>query len=161
MFILSFICMHVFSVRPQEGSSKPAGRGVLSMTNLSHGVIRVDTGEKLSILTLQDVGTAMPGGMNEHPQKAFLFRSNIYLVKQPRAVQRCFPHVTTDLIKRLYGSRKTDFSPSLSAMVCAVKLEGVPQLCKTDEIGEICVSSVATGTSYYGLTGMSKNTFEV
>uniref|UniRef100_A0A672NUW6 Disco-interacting protein 2 homolog C-like n=1 Tax=Sinocyclocheilus grahami TaxID=75366 RepID=A0A672NUW6_SINGR len=94
--------------RPQEGSSKPAGRGVLSMTNLSHGVIRVDTGEKLSVLALQDVGTAMPG-----------------------------------------------------AMVCVVKLEGVPQLCKTDEIGEICVSSVATGTSYYGLTGMSKNTFEV
>uniref|UniRef100_A0A673JIS1 Disco-interacting protein 2 homolog C-like n=1 Tax=Sinocyclocheilus rhinocerous TaxID=307959 RepID=A0A673JIS1_9TELE len=93
---------------PQEGSPKPAGRGVLSMTNLSHGVIRVDTGEKLSVLALQDVGTAMPG-----------------------------------------------------AMVCVVKLEGVPQLCKTDEIGEICVSSVATGTSYYGLTGMSKNTFEV
>uniref|UniRef100_A0A672NDG4 Disco-interacting protein 2 homolog C-like n=1 Tax=Sinocyclocheilus grahami TaxID=75366 RepID=A0A672NDG4_SINGR len=108
IFILSFICMHVFSVRPQEGSSKPAGQGVLSMTNLSHGVIRVDTGEKLSVLTLQDVGTAMPG-----------------------------------------------------AMVCVVKLEGVPQLCKTDEIGEICVSSVATGTSYYGLSGMSKNTFEV
>uniref|UniRef100_A0A672NBK6 Disco-interacting protein 2 homolog C-like n=1 Tax=Sinocyclocheilus grahami TaxID=75366 RepID=A0A672NBK6_SINGR len=108
LFILSFICMHVFSVRPQEGSSKPAGQGVLSMTNLSHGVIRVDTGEKLSVLTLQDVGTAMPG-----------------------------------------------------AMVCVVKLEGVPQLCKTDEIGEICVSSVATGTSYYGLSGMSKNTFEV
>uniref|UniRef100_A0A8C1US07 Disco-interacting protein 2 homolog Cb n=1 Tax=Cyprinus carpio TaxID=7962 RepID=A0A8C1US07_CYPCA len=86
----------------------PGGRGVLSMTNLSHGVIRVDNGEKLSVLTLQDVGTAMPG-----------------------------------------------------AMVCVVKLEGVPQLCKTDEIGEICVSSVATGTSYYGLTGMSKNTFEV
>uniref|UniRef100_A0A8C2KV77 Disco-interacting protein 2 homolog Cb n=1 Tax=Cyprinus carpio TaxID=7962 RepID=A0A8C2KV77_CYPCA len=94
--------------RPQEGSSKPSGRGVLSMTNLSHGVIRVDTEEKLSVLTLQDVDTAMPG-----------------------------------------------------AMVCVVKLEGVPQLCKTDEIGEICVSSVASGTSYYGLSGMSKNTFEV
>ncbi|TRY76155.1 hypothetical protein DNTS_003790, partial [Danionella cerebrum] len=94
--------------RPQEGSCKSAGRGVLSMTNLSYGVIRVDTGEKLSVLTLQDVGTAMPG-----------------------------------------------------AMVCVVKPEGIPQLCRTDEIGEICVSSVASGTSYYGLTGMSKNTFEV
>lgn len=93
--------------------------------------------------------------------KAFRFSSNIYLINQPWAVQRCFPHVTADLIKRLYGSCKTDFSPSLSALVCVVKLEGVPQLCKTDEIGEICVSSVATGTSYYGLTGMSKNTFEV
>lgn len=32
------------------------------MMGLSHGVIRVDTGEKLSVLTLQDVGTPMPGG---------------------------------------------------------------------------------------------------
>uniref|UniRef100_A0AAR2JHB6 DMAP1-binding domain-containing protein n=1 Tax=Pygocentrus nattereri TaxID=42514 RepID=A0AAR2JHB6_PYGNA len=86
----------------------PMGRGVLSMTGLSHGVIRVDTGEKLSVLTLQDVGSPMPG-----------------------------------------------------ALVCVVKPETIPQLCKTDEIGEICVSSIATGTSYYGLTGMTKNTFEV
>lgn len=93
--------------------------------------------------------------------KAFWFNSNIYLTNQSRAVQRCFPHVTADLIKQLYGSCKTEFSPSLLAMVCVVKPEGVPQLCKTDEIGEICVSSAATGTSYYGLTGMSKNTFEV
>ncbi|XP_036419427.1 disco-interacting protein 2 homolog C isoform X2 [Colossoma macropomum] len=94
--------------RPNESSSKPMGRGVLSMTGLSHGVIRVDTGEKLSVLTLQDVGSPMPG-----------------------------------------------------ALVCVVKPETIPQLCKTDEIGEICVSSIATGTSYYGLTGMTKNTFEV
>lgn len=61
------------SVRPQESGCKPAGRGVLSMTNLSHGVIRVDTGEKLSVLTLQDVGTAMPGGTETqgHILKAF------------------------------------------------------------------------------------------
>lgn len=45
--------------------------------------------------------------------------------------------------------------------MCVVKLEGVPQLCKTDEIGEMCVCTVATGTSYYGLAGMTKNTFEV
>lgn len=45
--------------------------------------------------------------------------------------------------------------------MCAVKPEGVPQLCKADEIGELCVCTVATGTSYYGLTGMTKNTFEV
>lgn len=47
------------------------------------------------------------------------------------------------------------------AMMCAVKPEGVPQLCKADEIGELCVCTVATGTSYYGLAGMTKNTFEV
>lgn len=49
----------------------------------------------------------------------------------------------------------------LSGLVCVVKPEGVPQLCQTDEIGELCVCSIATGTSYYGLTGMTKNTFEV
>uniref|UniRef100_A0AAZ3P3N1 DMAP1-binding domain-containing protein n=1 Tax=Oncorhynchus tshawytscha TaxID=74940 RepID=A0AAZ3P3N1_ONCTS len=83
-------------------------RGVLSMQGLSYSVVRVDTEERLSVLTVQDVGTVMPG-----------------------------------------------------AVVCVVKPEGVPLLCKTDEIGELCVCSVATGTSYYGLTGMTKNTFEV
>lgn len=47
------------------------------------------------------------------------------------------------------------------ALMCTVKPEGVPQLCKADEIGELCICTVATGTSYYGLTGMTKNTFEV
>lgn len=32
------------------------------MNGLSHGVIRVDTEEKLSVLTVQDVGQVMPGG---------------------------------------------------------------------------------------------------
>ncbi|XP_041804495.1 disco-interacting protein 2 homolog C isoform X1 [Chelmon rostratus] len=94
--------------RPVEEGSTPPGRGVLSMQGLSHGVIRVDSEEKLSVLTLQDVGSVMPG-----------------------------------------------------AMMCVVKPEGVPQLCKADEIGEMCVCTVATGTSYYGLAGMTKNTFEV
>uniref|UniRef100_A0A3P9HPK8 DMAP1-binding domain-containing protein n=1 Tax=Oryzias latipes TaxID=8090 RepID=A0A3P9HPK8_ORYLA len=94
--------------RPVEDSSQPPGRGVLSMQGLSYGVVRVDTEERLSVLTVQDVGTVIPGGL-----------------------------------------------------VCVVKPEGVPQLCQTDEIGELCVCSIATGTSYYGLTGMTKNTFEV
>uniref|UniRef100_A0A087XC83 Disco-interacting protein 2 homolog Cb n=1 Tax=Poecilia formosa TaxID=48698 RepID=A0A087XC83_POEFO len=94
--------------RPVEDSSQPPGRGVLSMQGLSYGVVRVDTEERLSVLTVQDVGTVTPGGL-----------------------------------------------------VCVVKPEGVPQLCQTDEIGELCVCSVATGTSYYGLMGMTKNTFEV
>uniref|UniRef100_A0A3B5MQK9 Disco interacting protein 2 homolog C n=1 Tax=Xiphophorus couchianus TaxID=32473 RepID=A0A3B5MQK9_9TELE len=94
--------------RPLEEGATPPSRGVLSMPGLSHGVIRVDSEEKLSVLTLQDVGSVMPG-----------------------------------------------------ALMCVVKVEGVPQLCKTDEIGEMCVCTVATGTSYYGLAGMTKNTFEV
>lgn len=43
----------------------PPGKAVLSMSSLSHGVIRVDTEEKLAVLTLQDVGQVMPGGETE------------------------------------------------------------------------------------------------
>lgn len=45
--------------------------------------------------------------------------------------------------------------------MCIVKPEGSPQLCKTDEIGEIVINSRAGGTMYYGLPGVTKNTFEV
>uniref|UniRef100_A0A8D2NHF6 Disco interacting B n=1 Tax=Zonotrichia albicollis TaxID=44394 RepID=A0A8D2NHF6_ZONAL len=84
------------------------GRAILSMNGLSFGVIRVNTEDKNSALTVQDVGHVMPGGM-----------------------------------------------------MCIVKPDGPPQLCKTDEIGEICVSSRAGGMMYYGLAGVTKNTFEV
>ncbi|XP_053536695.1 disco-interacting protein 2 homolog A isoform X5 [Ictalurus punctatus] len=93
--------------RPPEMGIPPPGKAVLSMSSLSHGVIRVDTEEKLAVLTLQDVGQVMPG-----------------------------------------------------ALVCVVRPEGTPYLCRTDEVGEICVSSCTTGVSYYGLTGITKNVFE-
>ncbi|KAF5899305.1 disco-interacting protein 2 A-like isoform X2, partial [Clarias magur] len=93
--------------RPPEMGVPPPGKAVLSMSSLSHGVIRVDTEEKLAVLTLQDVGQVMPG-----------------------------------------------------ALVCVVRPEGTPYLCKTDEVGEICVSSCTTGVSYYGLLGITKNVFE-
>lgn len=47
------------------------------------------------------------------------------------------------------------------AVVCVVRVEGTPYLCQTDEVGEICVSSGSTGVAYFGLPGMTKNTFEV
>ncbi|XP_077851402.1 disco-interacting protein 2 homolog A isoform X9 [Macaca mulatta] len=94
--------------RPPDLGGPPPRKAVLSMNGLSYGVIRVDTEEKLSVLTVQDVGQVMPG-----------------------------------------------------ANVCVVKLEGTPYLCKTDEVGEICVNSSATGTAYYGLLGITKNVFEV
>ncbi|XP_048448757.1 disco-interacting protein 2 homolog A-like, partial [Rhincodon typus] len=93
--------------RPGDFGGPFTGKMVLSMNGLSYGVIRMDTEEKLSVLTVQDVGAVMPG-----------------------------------------------------ALVCIVKFEGTPYLCKTDEIGEICVSSRASGTSYYGLPGMTKTVFE-
>ncbi|XP_067844112.1 disco-interacting protein 2 homolog A-like [Heptranchias perlo] len=93
--------------RPGDLGGPSSGKMVLSMNGLSYGVIRMDTEEKLSVLTVQDVGAVMPG-----------------------------------------------------ALVCIVKFEGTPHLCKTDEIGEICVSSHASGMSYYGLPGMTKTVFE-
>nr|XP_021329789.1 disco-interacting protein 2 homolog B-A isoform X3 [Danio rerio] len=90
-----------------SGAPLPA-RAVLSMTGLSHGVIRVNTEDKNSALTVQDVGHVMPG-----------------------------------------------------ALMCIVKPDGPPMLCKTDEIGEIVVNSRAGGNMYYGLSGVTKNTFEV
>ncbi|KAM4863392.1 disco-interacting protein 2 homolog A isoform X9 [Urocitellus parryii] len=93
--------------RPPDLGGPPPRKAVLSMHGLSYGVVRVDTEEKLSVLTVQDVGQVMPG-----------------------------------------------------ASVCVVKVEGTPYLCKTDEVGEICVSSSATGTAYYGLPGITKSVFE-
>ncbi|KAF6384591.1 disco interacting protein 2-like protein A [Rhinolophus ferrumequinum] len=93
--------------RPPALGGPPPRKAVLSMHSLSYGVIRVDTEEKLSVLTVQDVGQVMPG-----------------------------------------------------ASVCVVKVDGAPYLCKTDEVGEVCVSSNATGTAYYGLPGVTRNVFE-
>lgn len=42
-----------------------------------------------------------------------------------------------------------------------VNAEGPPVLCKTDQVGEICVTSGSTGTTYYGLDGMTNSTFKV
>lgn len=42
-----------------------------------------------------------------------------------------------------------------------VNAEGPPVLCKTDQVGEICVTSGSTGTTYYGLDGMTNATFKV
>ncbi|XP_074856723.1 disco-interacting protein 2 homolog A isoform X5 [Carettochelys insculpta] len=93
--------------RPPDLGGPPPGKAVLSMNCLSYSVIRVDTEEKLSVLTVQDVGQVMPG-----------------------------------------------------ADVCVVKVDGTPYLCKTDEVGEICVNSGTTGSAYYGLLGITKNVFE-
>ena len=35
------------------------------------------------------------------------------------------------------------------------------QLCKTDEVGELCVSSPGTAGEYYGLSGLTNTTFRV
>lgn len=42
-----------------------------------------------------------------------------------------------------------------------VKMDGPSYLCKTDEVGEICVNSGATGSQYWGLKGLTNSTFRV
>ncbi|KAH9498576.1 DIP2 disco-interacting protein 2 C [Bulinus truncatus] len=94
--------------RPGRTSSSATGRGILSMQGLSFGVVRVDSENSLTSLTLQDCGQVMPG-----------------------------------------------------ATMVVIKLDGPPQLCKADEVGELCVSSGYTGSSYWGLQGITLATFQV
>lgn len=48
--------------RPGKTGSTTSGRGILSMQGLSYGVVRVDSENSLTSLTLQDCGQVMPGG---------------------------------------------------------------------------------------------------
>ncbi|XP_058987472.1 disco-interacting protein 2 isoform X2 [Musca domestica] len=89
-------------------SQSATGRGVLSMAALSHGVVRVDSEDSLTSLTLQDCGQVMP-----------------------------------------------------TATIVVVRSDGHPVLCKTDQVGEICVTSGATGSTYYELEGLTNTTFKV
>lgn len=94
--------------RPGKTGSTTSGRGILSMQGLSYGVVRVDSENSLTSLTLQDCGQVMPG-----------------------------------------------------AVMVVIQTEGLPYLCKTDEVGELCVYAGYTGGSYWGLQGLSSNTFQV
>lgn len=64
--IIGLIVIISMSCRPPEMGVPPPGKAVLSMGGLSHSVIRVDTEEKLSVLTVQDVGQVMPGGTGHY-----------------------------------------------------------------------------------------------
>ena len=48
--------------RPGKPGTTATGRGVLSLSGLSYGVVRVDKEGSLTSLTLQDCGTVLPGG---------------------------------------------------------------------------------------------------
>ena len=48
----------------------------------------------------------------------------------------------------------------LAVSLVVLRLEG-QMLCLTDEVGEICVSSIGTGSGYYGLAGRSESVFKV
>ncbi|XP_040564455.1 disco-interacting protein 2 homolog A isoform X2 [Lepeophtheirus salmonis] len=94
--------------RPGREGVNATGRGVLSMSGLSHSVVRVDQENSLTSLTLQDCGQVLP-----------------------------------------------------DATLVVLKIDGQPQVCKTDEVGEICMSSTSVATSYWGLPGLTNSTYRV
>lgn len=109
LIINHYLITYILTGRSSGGYTQAAtGRGVLSMAALSHGVVRVDSEDSLTSLTLQDCGQVMPA--------------------------------TTMVV---------------------IRSEGPPVLCKTDQVGEICVTAGSTGTCYYGLDGMTNASFKV
>lgn len=58
----------------------------------------------------------------------------------------------------------TNFSKLLlyiPAAIIVVKMDGPSYICKTDEVGEICVSSGVGGNGYWGLAGLTSSVFGV
>ena len=47
-----------------KSGSNTTGRGVMSLSGLSYGVVRVEEPGTMTSLTLQDVGLVMPGGVS-------------------------------------------------------------------------------------------------
>lgn len=47
------------------------------------------------------------------------------------------------------------------AVIVVVRMDGVPSLCKTDEVGEICVNSSASGSGYWGLQGLTNQVHKI
>ena len=45
------------------------------------------------------------------------------------------------------------------ARIAVVRIGGPPIVCRTDEIGEICVQSTSSGGAYWGLQGKTTQTF--
>lgn len=61
------VCFHsalyyYCAYRPGRTGANTSGRGILSMQGLSYGVVRVDSENSLTSLTLQDCGQVLPGG---------------------------------------------------------------------------------------------------
>ena len=49
----------------------------------------------------------------------------------------------------------------LAATLVVLRIDGPPVVCKTDEVGEICMNSGAVGSAYWGLPGLTNTSFKV
>ena len=116
--------------RPGREGVNATGRGVLSMSGLSYGVVRVDQENSLTSLTLQDCGQVLPG-------------ASLVVVK--------VDNVGTTSGSNAASANSTANSPGSSSTT----------ICKTDEVGEICMKSSAVGSSYWGLPGLTNSIFRI
>ena len=61
-----------------------------------------------------------------------------------------------------YNARESTVWPqSSSARIVVVKIMGPSVMCRSDEVGEICVQSASTGSGFWGLPGKTANVFQV
>jgi acyl-CoA synthetase (AMP-forming)/AMP-acid ligase II len=127
------------------------------MSGLSYGVVRVDQENSLTSLTLQDVGQVLPGTLvavvrlnNNNSSSTSNTTANP--VSSTSSTASCTTSTTT-----------SSSSPSGTSTGGGggSGINTAPQLCQTDEIGEICVSSRSTADCYFGLSGLSTNVFKL
>ena len=50
------------------------------------------------------------------------------------------------------------YTPSVNLVVLRL---GAAVMCRSDEIGEICISSISCGSGYFGLPGKTEQNFKV
>ena len=79
----------------------------------------------------------------------------VLLVRSPMLVDS---HLHAGLqVSRSYFINKV----VISATLVVLRIEGSPVVCKTDEVGEICMNSSAVGSAYWGLPGLTNTSFKV
>lgn len=114
------------------------------MSGLSYGVVRVDQENSLTSLTLQDVGQVLPGSL-------------VSVVKLNTS------HLTSTISSTSSNPMHTNTTTSSSSASSSSSstTSNTPHLCQTDEVGEICISAKSTADRYFGLQGLTTNTFKI
>jgi acyl-CoA synthetase (AMP-forming)/AMP-acid ligase II len=143
--------------RPNRSGPQSSGRGVLSMSGLSYGVVRVDQENSLTSLTLQDVGQVLPGSLVSVVKlNAQSPSSSVSGGGSGGSNSSTLPTNNT-IASTTSTTSTTNSTNSVSNQSSPIN----PTLCQTDEIGEICISSKSTGDRYFGLQGLTTTIFKI
>lgn len=85
----------------------------------------------------------------------------VHIAYRSSTVQIVIRSRVGDFFNRSVCLNLVSYSYFLSVKIVVVKPEGPPKLCKTDEVGELCVASGTVGSAYFGLVGKTNHTFKV